>query len=174
MLPTALFRLPWFIKCWLKNKYTIIRPLTVNEIMLAKSVFGDLIDYNKVRIVNYPYLPWQSDEIFIAPNGYIFAFGKNYQDDYADDELYKAKPYFRQVFIHEMTHVFQYQQGVNVLWRGALLQSAYYLSFFRYNPYRYEFKKDKHFWHYNIEQQGCICEDIYLKKIPNVVCEKPN
>ncbi|OOR88177.1 hypothetical protein B0181_08810 [Moraxella caviae] len=157
-------KLPWFIKKFLKNKPTI-RHLTAGEITLARSVFGVLMNYEKVRIVNYPYLPWQTDDVLIAPNGWVFVSDKHYQDDFS-----QCGARYAQVFIHEMTHVFQYQQGINVLWRGAWLQSLHYLSFLKYNPYHYRLDETKNFWEYNIEQQGKICEDIYLGKIKNIVC----
>ncbi len=141
-----------------------MRSLTVNEINLAKSVFGELIDYAQTKIINYPYIPWQADDIFIAPNGWIFVGAKHHQEDFA-----LCSQSYRQVFIHEMTHVLQHQQGLNVLWRGAVLQALYYLSFKIYNPYRYVFDKNKRFWDYNIEQQGRIAEHIYLGKIPNII-----
>ena len=59
--------------------------------------------------------------------------------------------------------------GVFVLLHGAYLQSAYYLTFKKYNPYFYHYSPDKNFWDYNIEQQGKIAEDIYLGKIPNII-----
>lgn len=156
-------RTPYHIAKYQKGKIPI-RHLTDNEIALAKSVFGDLMDYQSVKIVNYPYVFWQADDIFIAPNGWIFVSDKHYKDDFAlCDNLY------RQIFIHEMTHVLQYQHGINVLWRGAILQAMYYLSFKKYNPYHYTFDKDRDFWDYNIEQQGRIAEHIYLGKIPNII-----
>lgn len=141
-----------------------IRPLTTHEVALAKSVFGELIDYEQVKIINYPYIPWQTDDVFIAPNGWIFVGARHYQEDFAS-----CGQSYQQVFIHEMTHVLQYQQGVNVLWRGALLQSLYYLSFKLYNPYEYVFDKHKDFWDYNLEQQGRIAEHIFLGRIPNII-----
>ena len=146
-----------------------MRALTKGEIALAKSVFGELIDYTKVKIINYPYIPWQTDDVFIAPNGFIFVGDRHYKDDFSQH----GKRY-QQIFIHEMTHVLQYQQGINVLWRGAILQSLYYLSFKKYNPYHYRFDERKSFWEYNIEQQGRIAEHIYLGIVPNVICEKPH
>lgn len=143
------------------------RSLTADEIALAKRVFGELIDYGRVRIVNYPYVPWQSDEVFIAPNGFIFVSDKHYKDDYT-----KYGKSYEQVFVHEMTHVMQYQQGINVLLQGAILQSLYYLSFKRYNPYHYHFDKHKSFWDYNIEQQGRIAEHIYLGVHENMICKR--
>lgn len=158
--------LPWLIKKHLKAK-PFMRGLTKGEIALANTVFGGLIDYARVQIVQYPYVPWQTDEVLIAPNGFIFVHGRHYRDDFSS-----AGAMYERLFIHEMTHVLQYQQGICVLWHGAWLQSAYYLSGFRYNPYRYTFDENKNFWQYNIEQQGSICEDIWLGKIPNIVSPK--
>lgn len=151
---------------FVKKSKLPIRPLTDGEISLAKSVFGDLIDYDKVKIINYPYIPWQSDDIFIAPNGFIFVGDGHYKDDFS-----KYGRGYEQIFIHEMTHVLQYQKGVNVLLKGAWLQSLYYLSFKKYNPYEYQFDKNKSFWAYNIEQQGRIAEHIYLGRCKNIICQ---
>ena len=73
------------------------------------------------------------------------------------------------VFIHELTHVLQYQKHTNVVVRGFVLQSAYYLSFKKYNPYKYKLIKGKQFEQYNIEQQGDIARDIFFEKIPNII-----
>lgn len=162
-LALPVLKMPWFIKKYQKNK-PVIRHLTAGEITLAKTVFSDLLDYTKVRIINYPYIPWQGSEVFIAPNGQIFVGDIHYKDDYSLES-----PMYQQVFIHEMAHVLQHQQGVFVLLHGAYLQSAYYLTFKKYNPYFYHYSPDKNFWDYNIEQQGKIAEDIYLGKIPNII-----
>ncbi|MDO4641765.1 MAG: hypothetical protein Q4A84_08750 [Neisseria sp.] len=160
-----MLRLPWLIYKLLKKKdKLIIRGLTTNEVALAKNVYGDLIDYQKVTVINCPYLPWQPSGTFMAPNGCIFVFGKHYKDDYSvENSIYQG------IFIHEMAHVLQYQRGVNVFFWGALLQTAYYLSFKRYSPYRYILRKDKPFFAYNVEQQGDIARDIFLKRIPNIL-----
>ncbi|WP_111894438.1 hypothetical protein [Acinetobacter sp. MB5] len=153
-----------FFKIWSLH----VRPLTRNEITLATPVFADLIDYDKVRILNTPFLPWQPVGMFMAPNGAIFVNPENYSLDYAlESEIYQG------VFIHELTHILQYQQGRSVLVAGAILQTAYYLSFKRYNPYAYTFKNNKPFQYYNIEQQGDIARDIFLGKIPNILLNPP-
>lgn len=159
------FRLPWFITKYHKNK-PIVRALTTGEIDLANSIFGNLIDYETVKIINCPYVPWQPENIFIAPNGFIFVGDRHYRDDYsAHGRAYQ------QIFIHEMTHVMQYQHGINVLWHGAILQALYYLTFKKYNPYHHVFDEHKDFWDYNIEQQGKIAEHIYLGWCKNVICQ---
>lgn len=140
------------------------RQLTQAEISLCQSVFADLIDYDKVRVMNHPFLPWQSMHIMMAPIGYIHARKMNYCNDYSKQTLA-----FQAIFIHEMAHIYQYQQGLNVLVRGAILQTAYFLSFKKYNPYRYQLKPNKQFSTYNIEQQGDIAKDIFLGKIQNII-----
>lgn len=146
-----------------------MRPLTQGEIALAYPVFGELLDYDRVRIVNYPYVPWQSADVLIAPNGFIFVGDRHYRGDYSAESLS-----YQTLLIHELTHVLQYQQGVGVLWRGAMLQSLYYLSFYKYNPYRYRFDRQKSFWAYNIEQQGKIAEAIFLGQLPNIIQSSQN
>ena len=140
------------------------RPLSLSEIALAHPVFGDLLDYTKVRIFNVPFVFWQPVGMFIAPNGYIFCHPRNYSLDFSQESLsYQA------IFIHELTHILQHQQGQSVLLKGLLLQTAYYLSFKKYNPYTYQLKENKAFASYNIEQQGDIARDIFLGKIPNIL-----
>ena len=73
-----------------------------------------------------------------------------------------------------MAHILQHQHKINVLLRGAVLQTAYFLSFKRYNPYHYRLIAAKPFFAYNIEQQGEIAKDIFLKKIDNIILNSPH
>ena len=140
------------------------RSLTPGEIKISQQVFGNLIDYSRVKIMNHPYLPWQSKHVIMAPSGYIHVRNLNYREDYSRESLsYQA------LFIHEMAHIYQHQCQINVLLKGAFLQSAYFLSLGKYNPYKYQFNPNKSFSTYNIEQQGDIARNIFLKKIPNII-----
>lgn len=140
------------------------RGLTDGEVALAQSVFGDLINYHAVKIFNIPYLPWQPLNIFIAPNGNLFVHKQHFYQDYS-----KCSLDLQAIFIHELAHILQFQQKTNVILKGMLLQTGYYLSFKKYNPYHYHFIQTKPFTSYNIEQQGDIARDIFLKKIPNII-----
>lgn len=143
------------------------RKLTEGEIRISQSVFGGLIDYSQVKVMNHPYLPWQPVGILMAPNGYIHLKDADYCEDFSCMSLgYQA------VFIHEMAHIYQYQRHENVLLKGAILQSALYLSFGKYNPYRYTLIQGKAYFDYNIEQQGDIAKDIYLNRIENIILDK--
>ncbi|MDO5650664.1 MAG: hypothetical protein Q4G13_00820 [Moraxella sp.] len=163
MITLPSLHIPYVLAKYRKNK-PIARPLTTGEIALCLRIFGTAFDTSTVKIIACAYLPWQADDIFIAPNGNLFTTTKHYQDDYSTAALS-----YQQIFIHEMTHVFQHQQGVNVLYQGAWLQSLYYLSGKRYNPYAYQFDPAKSFWAYNIEQQACIGEAIFLGYRPNII-----
>ncbi len=151
----------------MKSSYQV-RNLTLQEKLLARSVFGEEINYNTPKIIARPFLPWQPKGMFMAPNGNIYINPSDYSDNYA----LESKS-VQELFIHEMAHIMQHQKGINVLLRGAILQIAYYLSFKLYNPYKYVFNKRKPFEAYNIEQQGDIARDICFGRIPNMICE-PN
>lgn len=157
--------IPLLIKI-LKLERFECRGLTAGEIALCRQVFGSLIDYSQVKIMNHPYLPWQARHVFMAPCGAIHARAPNYSPDYSAES--RA---FQGLFIHEMAHIYQYQQNIHVLLRGAILQSAFFLSFGRYNPYAYRLKAGKAFFDYNIEQQGDIARDIFFKRIQNIILQ---
>ncbi|WP_061526930.1 hypothetical protein, partial [Acinetobacter venetianus] len=93
------------------------RQLTTGEIEMARSVFGHLINYKEVKIFNIPYLPWQPENIFIAPNGNLFVHPKYFRSDYSS-----CSTNLQGVFIHEMAHILQFQQQTNVILKGAILQ----------------------------------------------------
>lgn len=152
---------------YLKMNQFQYRGLTSGEIKMARPVFGDLIDYAQIKIFNIPYLPWQPANIFMAPNGNLFVHQKYFRPDYSICPMS-----LQGIFIHELAHILQFQLGINVVVQGAILQAGYYLSFKQYNPYRYQFIKNKSFSSYNIEQQGDIARDIFFNKIPNIILEK--
>lgn len=159
--------LPLLIRIFKLDQFKV-RALTDGEIQISKTVFGDLIDYAKVKVLNHPYLPWQPIGILMAPNGYIHLKGTDYCEDFSCQSLaYQA------VFIHEMAHIYQHQRHENVLLKGAILQTALYLSGGKYNPYHYTLEKDKPYFDYNIEQQGDIARDIFLNRIENIILNQP-
>ncbi|MFJ2453345.1 type VI secretion system Vgr family protein [Pseudomonas protegens] len=130
------------------------RALTEGEITLAKRVFGDSIDYDKVRLRDEDYVPWQGKNYVMAPNGHIY-FGEDLRG-VADWSLLPADE--RGLFIHEMTHVWQHQHGVNVLLVGAYQQAKQFLIG---DQYQYQVEPGKTLKDYNIEQQGDIVRDYY-------------
>src|SRR3954453_17198269 len=82
------------------------RPLTIGEIELARSVFGDAIDYSKVNLVKGKWWPFHPRNAAMAPMGSIYfhpVAGVWLQD-------FSTEPLGRQGFLpHEMTYVWQTQ-----------------------------------------------------------------
>lgn len=159
-----IYKMWLFLYKLLKIQEFEYRGLTKGEINIAKIVFSDLINYDDVQIFNIPYLPWQPKNILMAPNGRLFVNQELFYKDYSQCSIA-----MQGVLIHELTHILQYQKHTNVVVQGFVLQSAYYLSFKKYNPYKYKLIEGKLFAQYNIEQQGEIARDIFFEKIPNII-----
>ena len=83
------------------------RPLTSGEIELARSVFGDAIDYARVRMVRRRWWPFQPRNVAMAPTGSIHFHPHSdlWSEDFAGENLSKQG-----IFIHELTHVWQSQR----------------------------------------------------------------
>ncbi|MBB4237217.1 hypothetical protein GGD57_003817, partial [Rhizobium esperanzae] len=97
------------------------RNLTVNEIELARSIFGSLIDYSTVKVYNENWRMLGLFDLGIdrphAPNGSIYfptVKGQVASDRYSKDFALEKDPELRATFIHEMAHVWQHQRGINL------------------------------------------------------------
>jgi len=134
------------------------RPMTQGEIAMARSVFGNSIDYSKVRIHTSSYLPAQvQGDNVITPNGEMYC-SKNYCNDFSQEGLEGRK-----LFIHEMTHVWQYQN--NILDPRLEAVKEMIKHFGRYSDtYAYKLDKSKDLTDYNLEQQAHMVEDYYAAK----------
>ena len=131
---------------------TLRRPLTPGEIEIARSVFGDSIDYGRVEIVRGKWWPFQPKDIVMAPSGNIHFHPKSnaYRDDFS-----KVGLPLQGLFIHEMTHVWQAQKGGK--WFLPLARHPFC-------RYRYELKPGRAFGAYGLEQQAEIVRHAYLAK----------
>lgn len=85
------------------------RPLTAGEIALARSVFGDAIDYDRTVVARRKWAFFQPAGTVMAPTGTIHFHPRctRYRDDFAAAALTDQG-----LFIHEMTHVWQHQRGL--------------------------------------------------------------
>ena len=126
------------------------RPLTPGEIELARSIFGDAIDYAKVRLVRGKWWPFHPRNAAMAPMGHIWfhpAAG-GWSGDFSTAAL-GAQGFF----IHELTHVWQAQK-----W-GRLFLPLMRHPFCRYS---YRLVPGKPFGRYGIEQQAEIVRHRFL------------
>ena len=92
--------------------FELSRSLTPGEIALARSIFGDAIDYSKVRLVKRKWWPFQPRSVAMAPMGHIHFHPHSdlWSEDFAREPLHRQG-----LFIHELTHVWQATNGVNLL-----------------------------------------------------------
>lgn len=127
-----------------------VRPLTVGEIQLSRTVFGEAVKYNLVHIYHRSYFPFgaQDDNVAMSPDGNIYfdPDGTLYREDFS-----RANIHSKALLIHEMTHVWQHQSGVNVRIRGIFQRTYKYLPL----------EPGKKFSDYGIEQQGDIVRDYF-------------
>lgn len=147
------------------------RPLTMGEIAMARSVFRDAIDYERVRVVRGSFLPFglQDQNTAMTPRGNLHFMPAQYRDDFSVQD-HGGKLFF----IHEMVHVWQYQLGYSVLLHGALL--ALRGGYIGQRAYRYTASAGGVLSDFNMEQQGDIIAHYFGARqlaIPAYVAQLP-
>lgn len=134
-----------------------VRALTAGERALAASMFGDAIDYDRVLIHNRKWFWLQPRGIAMAPDGHIWL----HPADHLFDTDFCAAPLPLQgLFVHEMTHVWQYQKGISLILRRH--------PFCRY---RYALRPGRPLERYGIEQQAEIVRHAFLLR--HGLCVRP-
>jgi hypothetical protein len=139
--------------CWFCQTGVIIaiatRPLTGGEIHWCRRLFGDAIDYAPVRVHagSYFWFGLQRRHTAVAPSGHIWFDRADFSPDFAREHAWRLL-----WFVHEMTHVWQYQLGYPVKWRGALRIGL---------PYVYELAPHKRLCDFNMEAQGDLLADYF-------------
>ena len=117
---------------------------------MARSIFHDAIDWDRVRLFRRKWWPLQSRKITMAPRGdiYFHPEGQLYCECFDQGSIGHQGH-----LIHELVHVWQHQQGINL--------------FLRRHPfcrYRYEFVPGRRFEDYGIEQQAEIARHVFLMR----------
>lgn len=147
------------------------RYLTSGEIEMAKLIFKNSIKYSivKIKCGGLFGVPDKTGNA-MTPAGYIHLPTEDYKAN-RDFSLPIVKATVKHWFIHEMTHVWQYQHGFSPAVSGAAigLCGGYGDRALAYN---YDLSKEiKRFNEYNMEQQGDIVADyfdvIYPFQIPH-------
>jgi len=128
------------------------RVLTVGERALARSVFGDALGLDRVRLCSSRLI---LKNYAMSPNGSVY-FNPN--DFVADFSLTSLNT--QAWLIHELTHVWQVQLGIAVF-RRALVDRRY----------RYVLVAGKTFFQYGVEQQAQMVQDCFLMRARGEECE---
>jgi len=129
-----------------RMKWFTGRRLTEGEVKLARQVFGDSLPYRRIRIVQAPPLWW----------GAMAPFGKRiYHSRWrAARDFSLADMHEQSWFIHEMTHLWQAQNGVILILAklGAVGKRAYKIP------------KGKTFGKMGIEAQAEVARKLFLAR----------
>jgi hypothetical protein len=123
------------------------RPLRDWELKLAQSVFGNQINYKRVRIDEYA---------FIGPRQYRFCYVSFYV-------VNSWGTMQNSLLLHELTHVWQFQHlGAVYIPRALSAQrSAAGYNYGGVSNLSAQLKKGKSFFIFNLEQQADIVADFY-------------
>jgi hypothetical protein len=126
-----------------------IRPLTIDEVNLVNSVFGHTIDLSPVTIDRNCRLGMKFADAYVSFNTI------NYRGELEDA-----------IFIHEMVHIWQYQQFGSIYIPHAI--HAQFHGGYDYggveNLY-FCMLEGKKIIQFNFEQQAEIIEDMYRRQI---------
>ena len=122
------------------------RQLTEGEIALARSVFGDSLKLDGGVQLKTAW--WVLKHYAVSPNGNIYFHPADWVTDFSQCSLGKQS-----WLIHELTHVWQLQQGLKVVC-GAIINRRY----------DYVLEAGKSFFNYGIEQQARMVQDYFVRR----------
>ncbi len=131
------------------------RGLTKGEKEMLFPIFRDGIDYDAIQIIHAAH-PFQPSDAYMAPRGHIYAPGYLYRADWSAPDVSAVS---RAELVHEVTHIWQFANGTDILVEGVEQLIRYRGSYDA--SYRYVLRNDRDLTDYNIEQQAAILEDYY-------------
>ena len=135
---------------WLKPRHC--RALSQAERELTRSVFGEALKLESICLCEHPLV---LKGYAVSPNGSVYFHPGELPADFG------AEPLSRQAWlIHELTHVWQVQQGSRVFVR-ALFDRRY----------DYQLKTSKPFGLFGVEQQARMVEDLFLRRARGLECD---
>jgi hypothetical protein len=131
--------------------------LTDGEADLCTEIFGAGLDARRVRILAWP-LAWPVRPFVTGPALVVWPW-KAALSDFADPAAGLSR---QAMFVHEMTHVWQAQNGINLL-LGKLRAGD------GSSAYAYDLETAPDFSRMNIEQQAMVVEHAFVAARGGVV-----
>jgi len=123
-----------------------LRPLTEGERALAREVFDDALAAERVRILALPVWP----RAFAAGSRLmVFPMAAAARD------FSQAPLGLQGLFVHELTHVWQAQRGIGLLWAKLRCGDGP-------EAYAYDLRSGHSFNDLNIEQQAMVVQHAFL------------
>lgn len=127
---------------------------------MARPIFGDAIDWDRMRFRLGKWYFLQPAWVTMSPDGHIWLHPNsgNWRENYS-----RARLGLRAHIMHELTHVWQYQQGINLPLRRH--------PFCRYD---YDFEPGRSFSEYGLEQQAELVRHAFLAARGRPAAGKPD
>lgn len=157
-------QLDFFLPAKLKNDlnkqiYSVLGepvPLNQKEIFIAKYIFGSSLDISKVMMFHKASF---SKQISRTIRNNIFF---NHSHKLKDPGYRNSEPFLK-IFIHELTHVWQFQNKGSYYIVDSLVNQSlgYVLHNKRTEAYKYNLSIDQDFKNYNVEQQAKMIEEYF-------------
>ncbi|MGV4277502.1 type IV secretion protein Rhs [Citrobacter farmeri] len=131
------------------EKYGTLHLLTTGEINMLRPLYHDTTDYAKIWVHCDSWFPFnlQQKGIGVTPCGEMYFVPGSYVSDFSLVDHVDIQ----QMFIHESVHVWQYQNGMNVMLRGLYSWAA-----------NYNYEMGKNLLGYSMEQQAQIIADFWV------------
>jgi hypothetical protein len=130
------------------------RGLTRGERALLEPLFRQSLDYEKIQVIDGKFL-LQPNNVYMTPRGNIYAPGALFEADFST-----ASPWRQAVFVHEITHVWQFENGMDLVAQGLSTFAKAGGAYERAYPYTLADGRD--LVDYGMEQQASIVEDYFL------------
>ncbi len=123
-------------------------------------MFGATLDLDRVRLWSCPPLGWTTGRPFVAggllwPGRSLIVYPPRLA--FADFAAPEVTLWDQSIFIHEMVHVWQSQQGVNLLWAKLRAGDSH-------ASYAYDLTPDRRWDGFNIEQQAMVVQHDFLRR----------
>lgn len=138
-------------KIILKRSSQQSRLLTTGERAIAHSVFGNSLALDNIRLKT---AWWVLKHYAVSPNGNIYFHPDDWVADFSQQSIAQQS-----WLVHELTHVWQLQQGIAVLRRAAFDRR-----------YRYQLITGKPFLAYGVEQQAQMVQDFFVQRARGQDC----
>lgn len=146
-LYTALLEVPRELRNMLPEGEIV--PLTKGEADFAHGIFGDEINTDIIRKILLLMKSQDGTAAAVAgTRAIMFYEPENYSDDFSKEEY----PWKVEVFAHELTHIWQHQNGLKYTPKG-----------FKSNFYNYDLNSSSLFTEYYNEQQASIVQEYALR-----------
>ncbi|WP_238082913.1 MULTISPECIES: hypothetical protein [Pseudescherichia] len=107
------------------------RSLTAGEVRMARTIFGDTVNYSHVRVYKGSYFPFnlQDNGTAVTPNGNMYWPEPIFKEDFSSESSLN-----KNWFMHEFVHIWQHNMGMSVRTRGLIS---------KYVNYRYSLPREK-------------------------------